>query len=246
MKPYYEDSAVTIYHGDCRLILPQLPKVDLVLTDPPYGVELKGKRAKQRDGGVIARNTPETYEDTPQYIADVVIPIITQCVVSFPAVVVTPGTRNMWKYPEPNDIGCFFSAASTGMGAWGFTCMSTILYYGKDPYLAKGLGSRPNSCGQTYPNDANKYEHPCAKPIRMIHWLVSRCSLEGQLILDPFMGSGTTLRAAKDLGRKAIGIEICEAYCEIAAKRMSQTVFALATEAECLNSDSTAQQGELV
>ena len=226
MKPYYEDDAVTIYHGDCREIMPTLPPVDLVLTDPPYGVGLKGKRAKQRDGSVSMRDGTYATQDTPEYIASVVIPVIEQCRSMAKALVLTPGTRNLWLYPPSDDMGCFYSAGGTGLGRWGFTCMQPILYYGSDPYLRIGQGARANSQGQTYPNDANAIGHPCAKPIKMWIWLTNRTSLPGDTILDPFMGSGTTLRAAKDLGRKAIGIEIEERYCEIAAKRMSQTVMA--------------------
>jgi len=69
--------------------------------------------------------------------------------------------------------------------------------------------------------------HPCPKPVALFRWLTDQLSDANETILDPFMGSGTTLRAAKDLGRKAIGIEIEERYCEIAAKRMAQTVMAL-------------------
>lgn len=70
----------------------------------------------------------------------------------------------------------------------------------------------------------NKTDHPCPKPLSFILYLVKRLSDEGQMVLDPFMGSGTTLRAAKDMGRKAIGIELEEEYCEIAVKRMAQEV----------------------
>jgi site-specific DNA-methyltransferase (adenine-specific) len=69
-----------------------------------------------------------------------------------------------------------------------------------------------------------KIEHPCPKPEELCRYVVDLFSANGQLVVDPFMGSGTTLRAAKDLGRRAIGIEICEEYCEIAAKRLSQKV----------------------
>ncbi len=229
VRPYYDEGGITIYHADCRDILPTLGagSVDAVVTDPPYGVGLTAKRAKQRGGGVVARMGTYSHEDSPEYVRTVVVPVIEQCRAIAKSVAVTPGTRNIWLYPPADDMGCFFSAASTGMGKWGFTCMQPILFYGADPYLAASLGSRANSCGQTYPNDANEYNHPCAKPIRLIRWLVNRASLEGMTILDPFMGSGTTLRAAKDLGRRAIGIEIEERYCEIAARRLAQQVLPL-------------------
>jgi site-specific DNA-methyltransferase (adenine-specific) len=210
--------------GDCLEILPTLAdkSVDVVVTDTPYGVNLTAKRAKQRGGGVTARESSVNYEDTPEYIERVVIPAIEECIRIASCVVVTPGTRNLWKYPPAADMGCFYSAAGTGMGRWGFTCMQPILYYGKDPYLARRLGSRPNSSGQTYPNDANKIDHPCAKPIRMMEWLVTRASLEGMTILDPFMGSGTTGVACVKLGRSFIGIEKEPKYYDIAARRIAE------------------------
>lgn len=225
MKPYYEEQGITIYHGDCREILPQLGSVDAIVTDPPYGVNLKAKRAKQRGGGVTVRMGHYSFGDDATYIAEVVLPVISLCRQNANCVVLTPGARNLWLYPPADDVGCFFSAAGTGMGKWGFTCSQPILYYGSDPYLREGYGSRPNSLGQTWPNDSNAIDHPCAKPIRMIAWLVRRVSLEGESILDPFMGSGTTLVAAKNLNRHAIGIEIEERYCEIASKRLAQAVF---------------------
>ena len=224
VEPYYQKDGITIYLGDCREVLPGL-EVDAVVTDPPYGVGLAGKRAKMRGGGVTRRlDTYSLFDDTEDHVVSVVVPVIEACISLASAVALTPGIRCMWAYPKPSDIGCFYSAAGTGMGRWGFTCMQPILYYGSDPYLRTRQGSRPNSHGQTYPNDANAVGHPCAKPIRMWKWLVNRASLPGDTILDPFMGSGTTLVAAKNLGRRAIGIEICEAYCAIAVKRLAQGV----------------------
>lgn len=221
-KPYYEEKGIVIYNGDARELLPRFPMVDLVLTDPPYGVGLEAKRAKQRGGGVSVRLGGYPIEDTPEYVQCVVVPLIEFMRPRARRIVLTPGTRNLWLYPPADDIGCFYSAAGTGMGKWGFTCMQPILYYGSDPFLELSLGSRANSHGQTYPNDANQIEHPCAKPIRMWRWLTARASATTDTILDPFMGSGTTLVAAKQLGRKAIGIEIEERYCEIAVKRLAQ------------------------
>jgi DNA modification methylase len=194
--------------------------VDAVVTDPPYGVGLKAKRAKQRNGKVSVRVGSYGFDDTPEYVRDVVVPVIQEARRIASAVVVTPGTRNMWLYPEPDDVGAWYSAAGTGIGRWGFVCSQPILYYGKCPYLANRLGARPNSTGQTYPNDANKIDHPCAKPIRFATWLVERASLEGMTILDPFMGSGTTGVACVNTGRKFIGIEIDPDYCEIARRRI--------------------------
>lgn len=229
MRPYYDHAGITIFLGDCREILPDV-KADVMVTDPPYGVGLVGKVAKQRGGETKFRDGTYSFDDTPQYIAEVVVPVVVSVIARRLPSAITPGTRNMWKYPVPDDVGCFFSAAGTGLGRWGFTCSQPILYYGVDPYLSSCLGARPNSHGQSYPNDANRIDHPCAKPFPMWKWLVSRASLEGQTVIDPFMGSGTTLVAAKELGRKAIGIEIEERYCEIAAKRLSQEVFQFATK----------------
>lgn len=226
MKPYYQDDAVTIYHGDCRDILPTL-EYDAVITDPPYGVNFKVKRAKLKGDVTRERRGSYSFDDTPEYISDVVVPVLEQCMAHAKAVVVTPGTRSLWLYPPADDVGCFYSAAGTGLGRWGFSCSQPILYYGSDPYQRTGQGCRPNSMGQSYPNDANASSHPCAKPIKIVQWLINRASLPGEIILDPFMGSGTTLRAAKSYNRRAIGIELEERYCEEAVSRMAQEVLAL-------------------
>lgn len=217
IQPYYEQDGITIYHGDARQVIDWL-NFDVLVTDPPYGVHFKGKATKhtKADGGYAS------LEDSPSYIGDVVVPIIEKCLARGIPAVVTPGIRSMFRYPEPRSVGTIFYPSGAGSGPWGFICSQPIFYYGADPYLAAGLGSRPDSFSSVEPAEPNG--HPCPKPIKTMRWLVAKGSVEGQTVLDPFMGSGTTLRAAKDLGRKAIGIEISEEYCEIAVKRLAQGV----------------------
>lgn len=218
-QPYYQDDWVTIYHGDSQEV--GLPVADCFITDPPYGVGLAARTTKRarRPGAYTA------FADTTEYVESVAVPIIGRLVGAGMRGAVTPGTRCMWVYPQPTDIGVIWSAAGAGMTSWGFNCSQPIFYYGRDPFLERGLGSRPN--GVAWNNATEENGHPCPKPLPVMHWLVNRVSREGETIFDPFMGSGTTLRAAKNLGRKAIGIEIEERYCEIAAKRMGQEVFDL-------------------
>lgn len=216
--------ACTLYRGDAREVLPIVGTVASVVTDPPYGVEATAKRAHLGHGRSITTVRPLAYAqpDTPAYIEAIVVPVIQQCCLLAGCVAVTPGVRNLHLYPRWADMGCFYSASGTGMSCWGFTCMHPILYYGKDPYLRQGLGSRPNSCPQLYPNDANMVEHPWAKPLPMMLWLVQRASLEGDTVLDPFMGSGTTGVACVQRGRSFIGIELVPRYFDIACKRIEE------------------------
>lgn len=210
MKPYYQDDAVTIYHGDCRDVLPTLPKVDLVLTDPPYGLA----------GDLTDKNDYESFQDNADEVTALVLEVLKTAKTE--RFVMTPGQSQMFKYPPPLAVGAFYYPAGSGSCSWGFVGWQPIFYYGKDPYLQRGKGRAMNSHSST--EQAEKWGHPCPKPIGAWSWLMNRASFKGETILDPFMGSGTTLRAAKDLGRKAIGIEIEEKYCEIAAKRMAQEV----------------------
>lgn len=217
MKPYYSENGITIYHGDCREILPHLEPVDLVLTDPPYGVDLGSKANNGRERIAYTR-----LADNDETITEVV-KLLSMLIVRTKRMVLTPGVKNMLRYPTPTHIGSFYYPAASGCNPWGFSCWQPIYFYGKDPY--GGKGSRPDSYSSTEAAEQNG--HPCPKPIGQWSWLMARTSLEGETILDPFMGSGTTLRAAKDLGRKAIGIEIEEKYCEIAVNRLRQEVLNL-------------------
>lgn len=208
-----------LYHADCLEILPTLEGVDCVVADPPYGVELIHKQHKwfKQDGAGYEGKT-----DTVEEVQLNVMPVISQCILLYGRVIVTPGTRCMFLYPIPTDIGCIFNSSGAGLGSWGFITYHPVLYYGKCPYLAAGKGSRPNGWQQPANDYADKNDHPCPKPIGMMQWLVERGSLEGHTILDPFMGSGTTGVACARLGRKFIGIEIEEKYFQIAVERIDR------------------------
>ena len=220
MKPYYEHAGITIYHGDALDVLPQLGPVDLVLTDPPYGVE-GGHGGQLKD---YRKADYDNFEDTPTYIRAKVVPIIGLCLDIAKTVVVTPGSRNLCAYPQPDEVGCFFSPASSRIGKFGFQTCHPIFYYG----FYKNRGKGAIATGIVLTETAEHNGHPCPKPIGAWKWLLNRSAPDDAVVLDPFMGSGTTLRAAKDLGLKAIGIDISERYCEIAARRMSQEVFQFA------------------
>ena len=217
MKPYYEHAGITIYHGDCREVLP-LVAADVFVTDPPYGVE-GGLGGDARIRGKSAYGS-SAWADTPQYVCEVACEVVRGLSVSCRAGAVTPGVRMMFAYPQPVDVGCLWTPSNPCHGPWGFTTFHPILYYGSD--WRAGIGALPS--GLLVTESAPKNGHPCPKPLKAWSWLVGKVSRDGDVILDPFAGSGTTLRAAKNLGRRAIGIEIEEKYCEIAARYLAQEV----------------------
>ena len=230
MTPYYEDDACTIYHGDAREFA-GLIDADVVITDPPYGVGLTTKKNGYRrpgaSGGYVevpqaSSVYPDDAEDVRSLIAAVFPPLLDR----IGRALIYSGTTMLWAYPRASAVGCVFTPNGAGSSSWGFQTCHPILYYGKDPFLADGKGRRPNGFRTEQPNRED-IDHPCPKPLKWMTWAVERASRPGETVLDPFMGSGTTLVAAKLCGRKAIGIERQEAYCEIAAKRLAQGVLAL-------------------
>lgn len=172
------------------------------------------------------------WEDTPESVSSIVVPLIRSLVNAGIRGAVTPGNKCLFRYDEPSDIGCFYAPACNGISRWGMISMHPILYYGTPPFNWKtGWPENSFPTGRVTRGLAPKNGHPCPKPAADWHWLLRKVSIDGETVLDPFMGSGTTLVAAKNLGRKAIGIEIEEKYCEIAAKRLSQHVFQFDTHA---------------
>lgn len=211
MTPYYEDAFATIYHGDCRDILPGM-SADVVLTDLPYGIELA------YDG----------YEDTAAALDLLVDEALPLMLAAAPVVALTSGIGNWWRYPQPTWVLCWYMAnACSSTGKWGFNQWQPVIVYGTDPYLKRGMGRRPDVIITAAPNSGadKRLGHPCPKPFEAWEKVVRRVSpAASDVILDPFMGSGTTVKAAKALGRRSIGIEQSERYCEIAAKRLAQEV----------------------
>lgn len=225
MTPYYQDDLVTLYHGDAR---DWAQRADVLITDPPYGVGLAAKTTEQRHG---QQSKPVTvkYDDDPAEVRALVAEVIPRMLALTDRALIFPGVRMLWEYPEPASVGAVYVAAGTGRSAWGFQTHHPILFYGKDPFLADGKGSRPNGFRDErgLGSDDGTVNHPCPKPLAWMRWAVARASREGETVLDPFAGSGTTLVAAKALGRRALGVEIDERYCEMAAIRLSQEVLGL-------------------
>jgi len=219
IKPYYEHAGITIYHGDCREILPELPKVDLVLTDPPYGIHVgSNKSSKDTRPGAFLKGAYASYDDSPENYKAVVVPVIEQCHQMVDRMAVFGFAPNIFLLPPPDVVSGVFVPSGCGRNKWGWTTFMPILFYGTAPDLHKG--ANPTTIRSTASSEKNG--HPCPKPIEWFIWLTGLASRKDELILDPFMGSGTTLVAAKMSHRKAIGIELEEKYCEIAAKRLAQ------------------------
>jgi DNA modification methylase len=212
LTPYYDDgNGIVIYHGDCREILPHLPKVDLVLTDPPYGI------AKKWDKAMIGKNgTSRLWGEPNEWDAAPIDGWLLDSAIRKGATAIIFG-GNYYSLP-PSNCWLIWDKVQSFSGADAELAWTNI-----DGAVRVFRKSRIDA----YVNQArSKKEHPTEKPIDLMIWCIEKAP-NANTILDPFMGSGTTLRAAKDLGRKCIGIEIEEKYCEIAVKRLAQTVLPL-------------------
>lgn len=212
--PYYSDenAGIVIYHGDCMDILPHMPKVNLVLTDPPYGINhASGHGASWGHTTIANDHSTEARDRVIEWAAG--LPMI--CF----------GT---WKMPRPVNVRqvlIFDKGPAFGMGDLRFPWKNSFeeIYISGDGWTANTRDEGVLKGHFTAFSEAAGRVHPNEKPLSLLGYLISRHP--AQTILDPFMGSGTTLLAAKNMGRKAIGIEIEEKYCEIAVWRLRQEVF---------------------
>ncbi len=198
IEPYYQDEFSTIYHGDCREILPTLEPVDLVLTDPPYGC---GKADWDEE-------FPLEWYSAAKRLA--------------PMVVIITGSAGL-----PDSIGLVKTDFVDVIAARNLNGMTRGPLGFGNWIAAVVAGSKPPPGVNCFDFivSGNMPDHPTPKPIAYMKKLLTRLLPNGKDLIDPFMGSGSTLRAAKDLGFKAIGIELEEKYCEVAAKRLAQAVF---------------------
>lgn len=213
--PYYADDLVTLYNADAQDVLPFVT-ADVLVTDPPYGVGLgNGDRRAGQHG--LAKAAYCVYADTYENFTDSVVPILSTAIDLTTRGAVFTGPH-LHEQPKPAAIGGIYCPAGAGRHPWGFKTFLPVLLYGTAPNL--NLGSKPNVIRSSAVSVKNG--HPCPKPVQWMRWLIDLASLPGETILDPFAGSGTTLRAAKDLGRRAIGIEIDPTYCAIAVRELSQ------------------------
>ena len=195
-------------------------KAALCLTDPPYGL---GDTNSEKNDYV-------DYDDTPENLRALISGFFPLAQSLSAVVVLTPGNMNARLYPAPKWTMAWFTPAGVGRGPWGFCCWQPILCYGKDPKLAKGKGSHPDAIVHT--EAAEKLGHPCTKPINFWRWLMERTSELGELIYEPFSGSGTTIIAAEQTGRRCYAMELSPTYVDVAVRRWQQFTGQQAIHAE--------------
>ena len=217
VAPYYRDDAVVIFNADCKEIVPQMPKACLLLTDPPYGI---GRERGIGGGGFGFGNrprNPKRYEggwdrDRPVDALLLALGAAATCIVwggNYYSDVLP--RRAKWLVWDKEQTMPSYSDAELAWTTLGGVAVKMLRYSGN------GLLAREKT-----------RVHPTQKPLALMNWCISLAG-DVQTILDPFAGSGTTGRAAKDMGRKAVLIEREERYCEIAARRMAQGVLDFGT-----------------
>ena len=230
VTPYYDYPAagITIYHGDCRDVLPSLPAADLLLTDPPYGIP-KGAAWWRNSGTVIADDGDAEHNVVVEGWRELVNLADNAAIVEFCGGNMdveyatarahvdagwTPWRRYLLVKQAPPP-----TPRPTMVSGWE---ASIVSYVGTRRWY--GSGYVPDRWIGLTPNRKNEGVHPTQKPVEPMVILIEALSSPGSLVIDPFMGSGTTLRAAMDTGRRAIGIEVNEEHCETAVSRLAQGV----------------------
>lgn len=238
MKPYYEQDGIVIYHGDCLDLLPTLSGIGAVVTDPPYssGGQFRGDRTASTVTKYVNSDTlayrPEfggDNRDQRSYLAWCMMWMNAARIASVPGAPIVCFTD--WRQlPTTTDAIQCGGWTWRNIATWWkpgirmqrgrFSSSAEYLVYGTNGPAGEGVASPQNviQCGHE-----EEKVHIAEKPSTVMTWCMGVVPA-GAVVLDPFMGSGSTLRAAKDLGLQAIGIEVEERYCEVAAKRLQQGI----------------------
>ena len=215
MKPYYEHRGVSILHGDCAEIIPHLNHFDLLLTDPPYGIEYNPKRS--RKGTEPGRNRANWKTKTWQKMKGDDHEFSPNHILGFPnqrPAILWGANHYAHRLLPSRGWLVWDKMKADGFGggkvelAWTNIAGSTMIFR----HLWDGF-RRDSEGGQ--------YLHPTQKPVALMDWCINILPPCGTIV-DPYMGSGSVLIAAARRGREAIGIESEEAYCETAARRLNQ------------------------
>jgi DNA modification methylase len=229
IAPYYQDKLITIYNADSRDVLPQLKlrSVDMILTDPPYGVKYVPKSGVNAGERIIGDDSLNSLRD--------VMPALEQLL---------RHNRHAYFFSSSTKIGETVEIIAhwwrvKNVIVWdkGNSGGQGDLLAGYSPnwegiiYANKGrrplIGPRPRSIYRYDWGAAQVRKeplHPTVKPVGLMSQIIAKSTERGELILDPFCGSGPVLRAARDLGRRAIGIELDERYCAAAVSRLKKAI----------------------
>ena len=232
MKPYYERNGIQIWHADCREVLPTLAagSVDLIVTDPPYG--------QGYESGWRADSFGPIAGDTNVDVALAGIRAALRCLRHHRHIYMF-GRYDLSKLPLTEAAELIWDKGLMGAGnltsAWGtqHEYIQFTVYRPSAANRADGQGRlaarlRRGSVLRHPRANSGQVRHPTEKPVPLLRELIESSSCFGEMVLDPFAGVGSTLVAAQLEGRRAIGIEIEERYCEIAARRLAQDVLPFA------------------
>lgn len=265
MTPYYDSDGITIYHGDCRDVLPTV-RFDAVVTSPPYA----DQRSGLYDG--IAETAYPAFTVEWMNAARVGLTPTGSVLVNIREHVANGGISDyllltrlavrsagwcevdelLWIKPDGPPLGhvgrprrswerilwfsptnrptCYPKANGQPTNRLGFatsTASAAWIHDGQNEVRHAGTARSPDYCVVSVGDRPDGIDHPAAYPPKVAAWMARTVTTDGDTVVDPFMGSGTTLVAARTMGRRAIGVEVEERYCEVAANRLAQSVLDL-------------------
>lgn len=227
--PYFDRDGITIYHGDCRDVLPGLDplSVDLVLTDPPYGISLRtnySEIGRSSESDYITNYQGRSY--APVFDDDK--PFDPAPLLRFSRLILFGANHYADKLP-PSASWIVWDKLDglTSKRDWGFNDNADAeLIWTNIGGPVRLIGHRWT--GLLRASEAQERRvHPTQKPVALMRFLLERFSKPGDLILDPYMGSGPIPQACHEMGRRCIAFEIVRDYCDVAVKRLAQSVLPL-------------------